>query len=139
MPKTAEYPEKKVIDGQQAICIDCPLQNWPGCIYVPRSLDEIQFATWWEKYQASGGDKRGDLTHTNAIKRLYQERYHIILEAHIDGLDGFGEELRELALMNFVAAATQPLILEARYLPNLPGWWSATTSGDSKRPKNEKK
>ncbi len=110
--------------------IASPLVNWPGHIYMPRSLSAEQYGHWWEKYQTNGGDKRPELPHAAAIERMYKERCHIVLESGIEGIV-FDEAMPYLALMNLVVAATQPLIVEARFLPNLPGWWSSTATGEA--------
>ncbi len=132
MSKTAqkeEYPKHKVINGQPAVRVDCPLANWPGFVYAPRGLSTEQYLTWWEKYQENGGDGRESIGTIDDLQRLYQERGHIILEHHIEGAV-FDDKLNDMALMNFVAAVTQKLIIEARFLPNLPGWSSVGTNGD---------
>lgn len=127
--KKIEHPRLKVISGQPAVRIDSPLANWPGFVYAPRGLNTEQYLTWWEKYQENGGDGRETVGTIGDLQRLYDERRHMILEYHIGGAV-FDEKLNDMALMNFVAAVTQKLIIEARFLPNLPGWSNAATSGD---------
>lgn len=126
--KEKEAPKTKVINGQAAVRVDSPLAFWPGHVYVPRGLSPEQFLTWWEKYQAGGGDGRESVGPIDDLKRIYQERRHLILEHHIDDVV-FDDSLDDMALLNFVAAVTQKLIIEARFLPNLPGWSSDTTGG----------
>lgn len=124
-----EAPKTKTINGQTAVRVDSPLAFWPGYVYVPRGLSPEQFLAWWEKYQANGGDGRPSVGPIGDLQRIYQERRHIILEAHIDDVV-LNDDLNDMALFNFVAAVTQKLIVEARFLPNLPGWSSAGTTGD---------
>jgi hypothetical protein len=129
VPAESPEPEFETINGQQVVRVDSPLANWPGHIYVPRGLNAEQYSRWWEIYQVNGGDSRPELPQAAAIERIYRERRHIVIKSHITSVESFDEDMPYLALMNLVVAATQPLIMEARFLPNLPGWWSNTTTG----------
>lgn len=128
--KAKEAPKTKVINGQKAALVECSLRAWSGHVYAPLELSTTQYLAWWEKYQASGGGERQSVGHLEDMQRIYEERKHMILECHIEGFDP-EKGTDSYALLNFFAAVTQPLILEARFLPNLPGWSSGFTNGSA--------
>lgn len=122
-------PRRKLINGQPAARVDCRLRAWQGYVYAPLELNTEQYLTWWEKFQANGGaEGRKDLGHLEDMQRLFDERKHMILEYHIEGYDP-KKVPDSLTLLNFFAAVTQPLILEARFLPNLPEWSNVSMNG----------
>jgi hypothetical protein len=123
-----EAPQTKRINGQTAARVDCSLRAWRGHVYAPLELNTQQYLTWWEKYQTNGGIERKEIGHLEDMQRLFGERAHMILEYHIEGFDP-EKGTDSYALLNFFAAVTQPLIIEARFLPNLPGWSNGFTNG----------
>ncbi len=128
MIDTKGAPKTKVINGQTAARVDCKLRAWRGYVYAPLELNTQQFTAWWEKFQANGGAERKEIGHLEDMQRLFDERNHMILEYHIEGFDPEANS-DSYALLNFFAAVTQPLIIEARFLPNLPGWSNGFTNG----------
>lgn len=126
--KEKEAPKTKVINGQAAARVDCAIRAWRGYVYAPLELNTQQYITWWEKFQGTGGAERKDVGHLEDMQRLFGERKHMILEYHIEGFDP-EQGTDSYALLNFFAAVTQPLIIEARFLPNLPGWSNGFTNG----------
>jgi len=126
MNKAAE--KTKMINGQRAARVECSLRAWSGHVYVPLELGTELYLKWWELFQESGGGGRESVGHLEDMQRIFEERKHMILECAIDGYE-FPETPTSYPLLNFFAAVTQPLILEARFLPNLPGWSSVGTNG----------
>lgn len=128
--KNSEHPETKIINEQKAIRVDSPLENWPGCIYVPAELSPEQFDKWWKNDNTPNDDIPPE-------RKLFRDRYHLVLEWHIEGLKAHhvepsGDKLPSMRIAGFIVSATTPIISEARSYPNLPGWWSWSTEDQAK-------
>ena len=97
--------------------IESPLDNWPGYIFITVELDEEQFSQWWE------ADKAAD-TNDNRPDELkaWDTRRHLLLDFQLGDLtpDNFppGSKVPSLKLAMWFISETQPLILQARSLPN---------------------
>lgn len=134
----AKHPTEKRIDGQMCDRVDSPVGDFPGCIYVVRTMSPAQFEQYWLRLHGASDDV--------AERRLYAADYynrqHLVAEWHIEGVaDGHlgnehGQSLPAVELINFIVAATTPTVKRAMNLPNLPGWWpnitATPTSGGGK-------
>lgn len=107
---------KKWVNEQK---IPSPYERWPGFIIVPLELGSEMFTVWWEKSREIEKDKNRP-----AEYKMFEERHNMVLDCQIEGLDWDeinpdGSNLPSLAIANFVIAATQDALVEARTLPNL--------------------
>ena len=104
--------------------VDSPFENYPGYILVPEDLTPEQFDTWWQVTSEIENDEE-DVRAPEY--RMFQERYPLVIEWHVEGLDvpweqvkGDARKLPAVKLAAFVISATQQCIVEARSLPSLP-------------------
>lgn len=114
--------------------IDSPYERWPGYIIVPELLDPEQYGAWWERSIEIETELADEEKSMPAGFRMFEERRVLILEWHIKGVDlkkikPYGANMPSMQLINFVVAATQDQIVEARTLPNLSAPSSDSMNG----------
>lgn len=89
-----------------------------GYYTIPKILTPEQFDEWWRKNRENSkkeGDERGAGTWT-----LFEERRHLVLSMHIDGVEWDDNKRPFPALVMHITAATQQIIQDALEFPNLP-------------------
>ncbi len=125
MPKT--LPDKKIIQGQVAIKCESPNPDYSGCIYVPRELTPEQFHIWW----IGTNENRPEIS---AQQAMYQDRQHLILEWHIDGIrpdhvTPEGDKFPSVWFWQFIAVATELQLEATQSYPKLQSNWTNAING----------
>jgi len=132
MAKTETYPEAKIINGQTAVFVQSPFEDWSGGIYIPKEMTPLQFDKWWKTTRKNETDKDND--DRSPVLMYFEERFFLVLEWQIDGLTdahltGKAFDMPSMSLITLANTATVKLINQAQTLPLSPALSKTGTNG----------
>lgn len=113
--------KSKVINGQTAVYVPSPFQQYPGGVWVPYELSPAQFDAWHRAVNAQAQAEDGD----TFVLHYFPERFSFFLEWDLgnvtpDMITPDGMRLPSMPLVSWLVSIGSELIMRATSFPNLP-------------------